>query len=84
MLLRRWMWIVWPAFLGAGVMEMLVFAVVDPQDLLWKGEPIAMSRWGICTLAFFAFWGVIMLASAMTSLLAMQSSELNPPESPLH
>ena len=35
MLLRRWMWIAWPAFLAAGVMEMLVFAVVDPLELQW-------------------------------------------------
>ena len=28
---RRFMWIAWPAFLMAGVVEMLIFAVVDPD-----------------------------------------------------
>ena len=29
---QRLMWIAWPAFLMAGVLEVLVFAFVDPQD----------------------------------------------------
>ena len=33
MLSQRIMWIVWPAFLVAGVLEVLVFAMVDPQDI---------------------------------------------------
>ncbi len=35
MLAQRLMWIAWPAFLVAGVLEMLVFAVVDPQEMQW-------------------------------------------------
>ena len=30
MLIQRILWILWPAFLVAGVMEMAVFAFVDP------------------------------------------------------
>jgi len=52
---QRWMWIAWPAFLMAGVLEMLVFALVDPQDLQWFGHPLAMSREGIYTIAFLSF-----------------------------
>jgi hypothetical protein len=29
-----------------------------------------VSRLGVCTVAFFLFWAIIMMASAMTSLLA--------------
>lgn len=57
MLAQRWMWIAWPAFLAAAVMEMLVFAFVDPLELHWLGD-LGWSRQGIYTLAFFAFWGV--------------------------
>ena len=32
MLAQRLMWIAWPAFLLAGVIEMLVFALVDPTE----------------------------------------------------
>lgn len=75
MKLRKLMWIAWPAFLVAGLLEMLVFAMVDPQDLHWFGQPVELSRQGIYTLAFFAFWGVTMLASALTVLLALPSVE---------
>lgn len=77
MLLRRWMWIAWPAFLAAGVVEMLVFAAVDPLEVSWLAPLGEISRLGVCSIAFFLFWFVIMGASAMTSLLALTPAELN-------
>ncbi len=77
MLSQRMMWIAWPAFLVAAVLEMLVFAMVDPQDLHWFGQPVNLSRQGVYTLAFFVFWGVIMVSSALTSLLSMSPFEVN-------
>ncbi|QDL39305.1 hypothetical protein [Rhodoferax sediminis] len=74
---RRLMWIVWPAFLVAGALETLVFAMVDPQDLRWFGQPVAMSSLGVYTLAFFAFWVITMVSSALTALLAMSAAEVN-------
>ena len=77
MLVQRLMWIAWPAFLVAGVLEMLVFAMVDPEDLHWFGQPLALSRVGVYTLAFFAFWILTMASSALTTLLAMSPFEVN-------
>lgn len=77
MLAQRFMWIAWPAFLLAGVIEMLVFAVVDPQDLRWFGQPLALSREAIYTLAFFCFWLLTMVSSALTTLLATSPFEIN-------
>lgn len=74
---QRWMWIVWPAFLVAGVLEMLVFAVVDPQDLHWLGQPVGLSRQEVYTLAFFVFWMITTVSSALTALLAMSAAEVN-------
>ena len=74
---QRWMWIAWPAFLVAGGLEMLVFALVDPEDLHWFGQPLGLSRSGVYTLVFFAFWALTMLSSALTTLLAMSPFELN-------
>ena len=76
MLAQRWMWIAWPAFLAAAVMEMLVFAFVDPLELHWLGD-LGWSRQGIYTLAFFAFWGVTMLSSLMTTMLGRPTHDLN-------
>jgi hypothetical protein len=77
MLQQRLMWIVWPAFLMAGVLEMLVFAVVDPQDMHWFGSPLDMSRQAIYTMTFFVFWGIAIVSSGLTTLLAMSPFEVN-------
>jgi hypothetical protein len=77
MLAKRMMWIAWPAFLVAGLLEMLVFGLVDPQDLEWFGRPLALSRQGVYTLAFFAFWGLTMVSSGLTTLLSMSPFEIN-------
>lgn len=74
---QRWMWIAWPAFLVAAVLEMVVFAMVDPGDLHWFGSPLELSRQAIYTLAFFVFWGVTMASSALTTLLSMSPFEVN-------
>ena len=74
---QRLMWIAWPAFLMAGVMEMLVFAFVDPQALEWFDQPLALSRQGVYTVAFFVFWAVISVAGALTTLLSLSPFELN-------
>ncbi len=77
MLSQRLMWIAWPAFLMAGVLEVLVFAMVDPQDLRWFGQALELSRQGVYTLSFFIFWSITMLSSGLTTLLAMSPFEVN-------
>ncbi len=75
---QRWMWIAWPAFLVAGVLEMVVFAFFDPQDLHWfGGQPITWTREAVYTAAFFVFWLVAMASSALTTLLAQSPFERN-------
>ena len=63
--------ILWPAFLMAGVLEMLVFAQVDPAELHGFGNAVA--AWpvqAIYSVAFLVFWAVIATASAVTLWLA--------------
>lgn len=74
---RKWMWITWPAFLVAGLLEMLVFAMIDPQDMHWFGQPVPLSRQGVYTLMFFVFWAFTMVSSALTALLAVPPAEVN-------
>jgi hypothetical protein len=74
---RSWMWIAWPAFLAAAIMEMVVFAFVDPLDAHWMGAPLEWSRSAIYTVAFFVFWLVAMVGSLMTRMLARSAHELN-------
>ena len=77
MLQQRLMWILGPAFLMAGVLEIVVFAMVDPQDLQWFGAPMAWSREAIYTVAFFVFWGITTVAGGLTTLLSMSPFEVN-------
>jgi hypothetical protein len=68
----------WPAFLMAGVLEMLVFSLVDPTQLHWfGGAPVELSPTAVYSLAFFVFWVVIALASGISQLLAEPAVEIN-------
>jgi hypothetical protein len=70
--------ILWPAFMMACVLEMLVFAWVDPEDLHWMGgAPIELSRSAVHTLAFLAFWLIISTAGALTQLLLADPGDVN-------
>lgn len=78
MLRQRLMWVAWPAFLVAAVLEMLVFAFVDPADLHWRsGSGLGLSREAVYTLVFFVFWGFTMVSSALTTLLSVSPFEVN-------
>jgi hypothetical protein len=72
---RHWMVIAWPAFLLAAVLEMLVFAMMDPSDLhRFGGQPLDWSRQAVYTVAFFVFWAVTAASSALSLLLINRSS----------
>jgi hypothetical protein len=67
----RALMVLWPAFFTAGVMTMLVFAMIDPSDLHWiGGEALPLSRQATYSLAFLAFWALIGSACAVTLWLA--------------
>lgn len=72
--------VAWSSFLCAGVMELLVFAVVDPGDLRWFGAaPVELSSQAIYTLSFLIFWGVIALSSSLALLLVnLPADEVKP------
>ena len=65
-----------PALLVAGLLVVVEFGVVDPQDLHWLGQPMAVSRQAVCTLSFFVFSGLAMLSSGMTCLLSATPSDM--------
>jgi len=77
-MMRRTMQILWPAFVAAGVLEMLVFAVIDPADLRWfGGAPIGWSAQAVYTVTFLMFWAAIATAGAVSALLSVESDALN-------
>ncbi|MBP6854363.1 MAG: hypothetical protein KA164_22390 [Rhodoferax sp.] len=78
--------VAWPAFLMAGVLEMLVFALVDPTTLRWfGGDLVDLSPLAIYSMAFLVFWWVIGIAGGITQLLQISAGEVNatsPPGQP--
>jgi cytosine/uracil/thiamine/allantoin permease len=77
-LARRVATIAWPAFLGAGALEMAVFAFVDPATLsLPGGQALDLSATTVYSVAFFLFWAVAAAACALTWLLARGAEEIN-------
>lgn len=73
---ERVLLILWPAFVMAGVLEMMTFAVVDPSSLHWfGGEAIEWSRSAVYSVTFFIYWGVIATSGAITMLLESPGPE---------
>ena len=66
---QRIMWILWPAFLIAGVAELVFFSLFDPFDLHFFGAPLELSRETIYAMGFFGFWGLGIASSALTLFL---------------
>ena len=59
----------WPAFLMASVLELVVFAMVDPADVQWMGHPLEISRSSVYSLGFFLFWGICFFGNVLMMFL---------------
>ena len=70
------MWILWPSFLMAGVASAIVFALVDPLDVMFLGH-LQASRLTVYTLGFFVFWVMAALSSALTLRIAPRGVQLD-------
>jgi len=68
---RHLLLIVWPSFLIAGLLEMLVFSAAHPEDMKGFGGLLTqLSVSGVYTLAFLAFWAICAFGSVLTLALA--------------
>jgi len=80
---RQAMTILWPAFLMAGVLEALVFAVVDPTELHWfGGQALEWPAQAVYSFTFLIFWGAMATAGALSALLSREADEVNHPDAP--
>ncbi len=72
----RTMSVLWSAFLMAAVLEMVVFALVDPDSLRWfGGATLDLPPRAVYTLAFFVFWAVIAVGAALALLLCSRPGD---------
>jgi hypothetical protein len=79
--MKQAMWVIWPAFLVAGALELLVFSVVDPADLNSLSH-LMWSRDAYYSIAFFVFWAVVAVASALTLWLSAGESRSESQQGP--
>lgn len=66
--------ILWPAFLIAGILEMVVFAMVDPSGLV-IGNWVPEAR-TVYSLTFFVFWALVATASAISHVMMRQPRDV--------
>lgn len=76
----KWIQVLWPSFLVAGIAEIVFFTVVNPQELYLLGEPVKYSPIATYSIGFFGFW-ILCAASSLTTLFFQRTSdEINFPE----
>lgn len=73
---RSVMLVLWPSFLLALATSAIVFAFVDPQDIVFFGHMEA-SRELVYATAFFLFWIMAAFSSALTLFMAPKSRTLD-------
>lgn len=62
----KWVIVLWPSFIVAGVAEVLFFTLISPQELYLLGEPVHLSPIATYSIGFFAFWLICAASSAAT------------------
>jgi|LauGreDrversion4_2_1035121.scaffolds.fasta_scaffold863900_2 lysylphosphatidylglycerol synthetase-like protein (DUF2156 family) len=75
---REWIVVLWPAFMAACVLEILVFAGFDPHDIHLFGLTFESGRETVYSVAFLAFWAVTTVAGVITWVLAQPATPIEP------
>jgi hypothetical protein len=75
---RRAAAVAWASFLVAAVLEIAVFALVDPSSLrTLGGAAVDLSPATVYSLAFLGFWGLTAVACLLTAVLQRSAEEIN-------
>jgi hypothetical protein len=70
--------VLWPAFLTAGALDALVFAVLDPHEMRWFGGTlVGWTPVAVYSATFLIFWAGVAASAAMTALLSLSDAEVN-------
>lgn len=73
----KWMQVLWPSFVIAGVAEAVFFTVFDPQELYLFGKPVYYGAVTTYSIGFIGFWLVCAASSLTTLFLLRPAEELN-------
>lgn len=62
-------WVMWPAFIAAGIAETIFFTMIDPAQLYLFGQLVEWSVTATYSTCFLLFWLVCIGSSLMTYLM---------------
>ena len=65
----RVMQVMWPAFIAACMLELVVFALVDPGEVHWVRRSWGWSHQAVYAGGFFVFWVICGVGSSLTAML---------------
>ena len=68
--------ILWPAFVMAGVAELLFFTVIDPNELFFLGRPVDVGPIATYSIGFLLFWTLAAASSAFTVFLLRAGEDI--------
>lgn len=71
--MKHIIWVLWPAFIAAGIAEVVFFTVIDPQQLYLLGQPMVLPAMATYSIGFLMFWLICAGSSLMTYFMLPQN-----------
>jgi hypothetical protein len=76
--IQRFVAVLWPSFLTAGVATVLFFTAFDPQELGAAMGFEEVSRLEVYSVGFFLFWSLTTVSSTLTVYFQKPCDQINP------
>jgi len=70
--MKHIIWVLWPAFIAAGIAEVVFFTVIDPQQLYLFGRQIELPAIASYSIGFLLFWLICAGSSLMSWFMLPQ------------
>ena len=71
--MKHVIWVLWPAFIAAGIAETAFFTLIDPKQLYLFGQPVELPAITTYSIGFLMFWLICAGSSLMTWFMMPQS-----------
>ena len=71
--MKHIIWVLWPAFIAAGIAEVVFFTLIDPKQLYLLGQPMELPALATYSIGFLMFWLICAGSSLMTYFMLPQN-----------
>lgn len=76
-MLKQLISVFWPSFLIAALVDVLFFALLEPDQFSYKEEPIFQNLLAAYTVGFLIVWLLGICSSALTCYFQRGSDQIN-------